>query len=1009
MWVQLTGRLRLVADDGTVVDADAFPGRQGQSVFAYLAAHHRPVPREELAELLWPDRLPRAWERDLSVIVSRLRSLFRSAGFSGSDLLVGTAGTYEMRLPPGTAVDLDVIAEEITRGEAAFGTGDWESALVAVSTAAERARRPLLPGFDAAWLDSKRDELRSFLVHSLDLAARARSRLGDTAEAVRCAREAVKLEPLREGGYVTLMRIHLEVGDRAQALRIYEKCRVVLAEELGVDPSPETQAVYLEALRSGGKEENAAASRKSGAAGLPGMAVTRSENLPGNLPAAVDSFLGRDTEVPVLINLVRRRRIVTLVGVAGVGKSRLAVECARRLAPEHPDGAWLCELSALRSADAVGHATAAALSVTPAPGTDTDTIFHLVEALRTRRLLVVLDNCEHLLDEVRRLVAALAERCPSVHVLATSREPLGAAGEHVWRVQPLALPFPGAHPASASHRTPALRLFADRARAVDPGFALTDATMPAVADICRRVDGLPLAIELAARRVDVLSPAEIADRLHDPLRLLVSRRPVDVERHRDLRRTIEWSYDLLGDAEQRAFERMAVFAGDFDLGAVGAVCTPPGEDELELVSSLVDKSMVVAHPGAPSRYVLFETLRQYAAERLDARGETGAANGRHGRHFVEVAENAELRLRSAEEAAAVAVLNRELTNLRLAHAWAREHDLERALRLSAALHWYAFFRHRFELYHWAEQAVEAPGAADLPRFAAAASAAANGAWVRGDRRVAAHLAERALAKVAPDDPERRFPAHVLGDVALFEGRLEEAYSWYDEALALSRAAQDAFHAGIMLGNHALVRAYQGDIDEALRLATEGQREARSSGSPTCEAWNRYAVGEALSTHDPERAIEALDASMVASRQVENRFMLGVALVTVSSLRSQYGKPKQALHSFLDVINHWHEAGNWTQQWTALRNLVQLLLRIEQYEPAAVLLAAIRKTATAAPAFGIDAERLLDAEVALGTALGPKRMVAAVTRGTAMSDDEALRFARATIRDALTLSALAPNP
>jgi predicted ATPase/DNA-binding SARP family transcriptional activator len=993
MWIELVGRLRLVTDDGTVVDADAFPGRQGRAVFAYLAAHHGPVPREELGGILWPDRLPRSWGRDLSVIVSRLRALLRSSGV-GSALLAGTAGAYELRLPPGTVVDLDLIPEDLARGQAAFARGDADTAGAAAAAAAERARRPLLPGFDVAWVDAKRSELRSLLIDSLDLAARARSHLGDTADAVRYAREAVGLQPLRERGYVTLMRVHLAGGDRAQALRTYEECRMLLADELGVDPSAETQAVYLEALRADGTVGSVGGVDERVVAELPGDAPV----MPGNLPLAVDSLWGRDTDLFALGRLVRRRRIVTLVGVGGVGKSRLAVECGRRMATGYRDGAWLCELSVLRSGDAVGHAVATSLAVTPAPGGDT--ISSLAEALRARSLLVVLDNCDHLLAEVRPLVETLSVRCASVHILATSREPLAVPGEHVWRVQPLALPFPGSPSTSASHRTSALQLFADRARAVDPDFALTDATTPAVADICRRLDGLPLAIELAARRVGVLSPAEIADRLRDPLRLLVSQRPVDVERQRDLRRTIAWSYDLLEDAEQRAFECLAVFAGDFDLAAAAVVGGLTEEDALDVTDSLVNRSMVVARPGTPSRYGVYETLRQFAHERLEARGSTEIASERHAGYYVALAEGAEPRLRSADEARAVTTLDRELANLRRAHGWAREHDLHGALRMSAALHWYTFFRHRYELYGWARQAVEAPGAAELPGFAVAAASAANGAWVSGQRGWATALAEQALASLASDDPDRRFAAHALGDVALFEGRLEEAFSWYAEALAFCRTADDAFHAGIMLGNHALIRGYQGDVDEALRLADAGHREARASGSPTCEAWNHYAAGEALSARDPRRAIEALEASMAAARRVQNRFMLGVALVTLTSLRGRHGDPDRALLSFLDVIAHWHEAGNWTQQWTALRNLVQLLLRLERYEPGAELLAAIREASTSAPAFGTDEQRLQDAEHEIHVSLAPERLEAAVARGAAMRDDEAVRFARRAILDAL---------
>ncbi|MGH9151682.1 MAG: AfsR/SARP family transcriptional regulator [Acidimicrobiales bacterium] len=994
MRIELTGRLRVVNGGGSVVDERAFPGRQARSVFAYLAAHHRPVSRDELAELLWPDRLPASWERDLSVVVSRLRALLRSHGFDAGAMLISSARVYELRLPAGAVVDVDTVPAGLERGEAAFRAGDWEGALAAASMCTESARQPLLPDIDAPWLDTRRDDLRALLVQGLGLAARARARLGETAEAVRCAREAVALDPLAERQYVVLMRVLLDVGERAEAVRVYELCRRRLAEELGVAPSPETERVYLDAL---GREAGAG----HGDSARPGdgtIAPTHASPA-GNLPAPVDSFVGRDTDLVGLARLVARCRIVTLVGAGGVGKSRLAAECARRLAPDYRDGAWLCELAPLRSGGAAAHAVAAAVAIGPVPSADP--LADLVAALRGRHLLLVLDNCEHLLDQVRSLVRALTDGCPSIDVVATSRQPLDTLGEHVWHVQPLALPFPGAQPNSPLYATPALELFAERARAADPGFALTGDTAAAVADICRRVDGLPLAIELAARWVSVLSPREIADRLQDPLRLLVGRRSADAGRHRDLRRTIDWSYTMLEEPQQRAFECMAAFAGDFDLAAAEAVCAPEGHDMLELLGGLVDCSMVLARPGSPTRYRLFETLRQYARERLDARGEVAHAAARHARHFVSVAEDAEPLLRSAHETDATALLDRELANLRVAHTWARAHALELALRLSAALHWHAFFRHRFELYEWAEWAVQTPGAAGLPGFAAAASSAANGAWVRGDRTLAAQLGRQALQSAAPDDPERRFPAHVLGDVAFFEGRLDAAFSWYGDALASARAAGDAYHAALMLGNHALIRGYQGDLDGALRLAEAAEAEARPTGSPTCVAWAHYAAGEAFSVGDPDRAIEALEKSMAAARRARNQFVLGVALVTVTSLRGRYGELGYALRSFLDVIDHWHAAANWTQQWTALRSLVVLLLRMGRHEDAAVLLAAIRRASTAAPAFGADAERLRDAEEAVASALGPDMATTAAARGHRLTDDETLRFARAAICDALT--------
>ena len=408
---------------------------------------------------------------------------------------------------------------------------------------------------------------------------------------------------------------------------------------------------------------------------------------PNNLPDQLTSFVGRDRELEEIRGALEQTRLLTLTGAGGVGKTRLALQSAADALERFPDGAWWVELAALSEGELIGEELVAAIGVRPLPGMTAveASCMHLAE----RRALVVLDNCEHLLDNSAEAAEAVLHACPQVSVLTTSRTPLGVAGESEWRVPSLSLPTPepNREPLEALGQSDAVRLFIERARKARPNFAVSNDNVPAVAQVCHALDGVPLAIELAAARVRMLSVDQIAAGLTDRFHLLTRGARTALPRHQTLHASVDWSHELLSDDERTLFRRLCVFAGGFTLDSVEEVCAGGGLERvaiLDLLSSLVDKSLVVAEEHGPAvRYRLLETIRQYAAERLIAAAEQPALRERHRDAYVALAEQAAPALASRREL--LDVLDTEAANLDAALDWALQTDPQRALRLCIAL------------------------------------------------------------------------------------------------------------------------------------------------------------------------------------------------------------------------------------------------------------------------------------------------------------------------------------
>ncbi|MFF7093003.1 BTAD domain-containing putative transcriptional regulator [Streptomyces rubradiris] len=623
-----------------------------------------------LIDGLWGTRPPADALNSLHALVYRLRRALPADG-----VLESAEAGYRLAVPK-EQVDAARFEALAARGGRELAAGDPEEAASLLGEALALWRGPALADVRQAPFAgpavARLDELR---LAALEDHCDARLRLGDHAGALAGLEAASADHPLRERLAALRMRALRAAGRQSDALAVFEDVRGRLADELGVDPSAELREAHLAVLR-----------------GEPGPSAVRSGPAPGRLPAPLTSFVGRDDELALLDSLLDANRLVTVIGPGGVGKTRLAVEAAARHRTRQQGRLWLVPLAGAHGPGSVADAVLGALSTPNAARPPADSRAEpreqVVELLGGGEAVLVLDNCEHVVDAVAELAQYVLERRPRLTVLATSREPLQVLGEALCRIGPLSLPRPGADPAEAA-ASAAVRLFADRATAVRPGFTLDGPTLTAVGEVVRRLDGLPLALELAAARLRSMTAGEIAHRLDDRFRLLATGNRAAQPRQRTLHAVIEWSWELLTGQERTLARRMSVFPAPTGAGAVEAVCaggTLPAGEVAYVLGSLVDKSFV---ERVGDGYRMLETVRAYAARRLLQAGEREAVRDRLVRHFADVAEEHEPLLRSARQQASFALLTAEYDNLVFAlRAAVDGRDADAAARLLAPLYWY---------------------------------------------------------------------------------------------------------------------------------------------------------------------------------------------------------------------------------------------------------------------------------------------------------------------------------
>jgi predicted ATPase/DNA-binding SARP family transcriptional activator/DNA-binding CsgD family transcriptional regulator len=858
--VWLLGRFEVSAGS-RVIGEDGWRLRKAASLVKLLALapHHR-LHREQTMELLWPDLAPGAAANNLHQTLHAARRTLEPDAAVFRYLVLRDELLF---LCPHGELWVDVDAFE---GAAAEARRSREPA--AYRRALDLYAGDLLPRDRyEEWAEARRSELRgTYQALLLELAA-LHEEDGDFDRAIAALQKIVAGDPAHEETHAALMRLYARSGQRYQALRQYEQLRQALRRELGAEPHAASRRAYEDVLAGRVPEANLPANRP---------AREPREGRTHNLPGSLKSFVGRERERDEVGRLLGTTRLLTLTGPGGCGKTRLAQQVATDLADAYPDGVRLAELAPLTDPESVPQAVADALSVHESPGgSPVDT---LKEALREKDLLLLLDNCEHLVETVARLAETLLKGCPGLRILATSREALGVAGEVILQVPPLSGPAPGERlSAEELEGYEAARLFVQRARYRNPAFVLTPHNAGAVAEICARLESIPLAIELAAARIG-LSVEQVADRLDDSLGLLTTGGRTAVARQRTLRGTLDWSYDLLSGPERALFRRLSVFAGGWTLEAAEVV-GPDDEleaaDVLDVLSQLVDKSLVAAEATGDGavRYRMLEPVRQYARERLLRDDEREAARRRHAGWCLSFVEDAEAGLRGTEQASWVGRTRHENANVRAALGWSLEAEPETALRLAAMM---GYFWYRYG--HIAE----------------------------GHRWLEAVLARTEAFETSMRARVLRL-AGVLAEESGLYGRAQELH---ERGLALYRRLQEKQGVAASLTSLGALMFAVGDLDRAVALTRESLALKRELGDERGLMSSRNNLGEMLQAAGDLAGAQALfEENLESDRRLADEWGSGVTLLNLGTLAVEQGEPDRAEILLLEALRTLQRFGD----------------------------------------------------------------------------------------------------
>jgi predicted ATPase/DNA-binding SARP family transcriptional activator len=842
----MLGQLEVADGDVDILIRGA---KQRALLLLLLVRARETVQAERLADELWGDDPPAGGANALQALVSKLR---RALGPLSSRLVTAQGG-YRLDADDDE-IDARCFAAAAAQGREALTTGDVGHAAAQLAVALGMWRGPALDGADDEGV------LRREAVHLeeqrwsvLEDRCDADLRLGRHAELVGELEQLVAEAPLRERLHGFLMVALYRAGRQAEALRAFQAAREVLGEELGLDPGPELQ------------ELEAAILRQDPALLPAGRAGAREPSRRTNITEGLSRFIGREADLVTLGDLLAAHRLVTIVGPGGAGKTRLAQELARGQL-EHD--AFLVELAPVGDPTAVPDAVAVGIGLPeggPTQGGAPAALARLVEHLADRPSIVVMDNCEHLIGESARVVEHLLRQCPLLRILATSREALGLGGETIWPVPPLAI-------------GDAIELFTDRAASAGAAKGSLDATA-IVEDVCTRLDGLPLAIELAAARARVIPVQQLADRLDDRFRLLTGGARTALPRQQTLRAVVEWSYDLLFDDERHVFELLSVFAGGCSLEAAEAVCAGDQietEDVADLLAHLVDKSLVVAdHVDGKARFHLLQTLALFGRERLAATKAANGARDRHAAHYLALAERGPAAFRGDDQVAWLAVIARETDNLRAALSWfIDQQDAEAAHRLVGGIGWMWWMGGNGEEgLRWFDSALSSTGSVD-PRTRALVLAWACGVGTNSGHgvEVAINRGEEAvslLREVGGDD--RLSLADACQILALAHTRPaqhESALELFDEAAALNAGRDDGWSRAVGASAAGLAAGLRGDLQAALQHHLASMEHFEAIGAEWAVANVGSDIAQVVEARgDLDAAVAFTERAMLAARRL----------------------------------------------------------------------------------------------------------------------------------------------
>lgn len=941
-----------------------FRSRKALWALALLTLRHeRPVEREWLAATLWPDVRQEQAFANLRPVLSELR---RALGEQGTRLQSPGRQTLVLELS-GAEVDVIVFDTAIKKGR----LSDLEQAVALYGG-------PLLEGCQEEWVGQERASREQHCLHALQKLGEAALKGGDYAAAILHFQRAASLDAWSDAARRGWMEALARNGDRNAALQVYREFLNVLKSDPTAVPDEQTTVLYQRLRTEARHQASAPAAVK--------LEVAATPRVTGYLPHALTDLVGREDERLEVAERLRRSRLVTLTGMGGIGKTRLAMEVAKEGIQEYPDGVWLVALEALSEGKMVAQQIASVLGLREEAGR---TAMQSVTAhLRSKRLLLVLDNCEHLLDASAQVIAHLLQECAEVKFLATSREAMGIVGELAWAVPSLTVPDPEHLPSKRATLKRVLmgyesvQLFVERAQAVQNTFALTADNAPAVAQVCAQLEGIPLAIELAAARVKALTVEQIAERLHNELSLLTGGSRVAQARQQTLRATLDWSYKLLSGPEQALLERLSVFAGGWSLAAAEAVCPGGGIETWEIVdllTSLANKSLIVFEERAPEqsgdveigRYRLLEMVRQYAAERLEASGAAAQSKARHRDFFLALAQEAEPNLKGSEQQLWLQHLGTESDNLRAAVAWCgiEKEGGRIALQIVGAL--WQFWELRGYYNEGRTSLAEALGRDGSQERtggrAKALYAAGVFAFYQGDYGAAQTLCAESLEifRELGNKQGTAWSLKDLGRLACAQGDYKTAQSLYEESLAISQELDDRQGSGWTLndlgnlagaqGNYGAARTFhaaslaisqnlrdtegiawclhhlggvarmQGDYGAAQTFHKESLAIFRELGIRQGSAWALNYLGNvACARDDYERALMLFEEGLTIFRELGNKQGMAWSFNDMGKLAEAQGDYKTARSLHKQGINIQRELRDRRGVAAGLRNLIALM-------------------------------------------------------------------------------------
>ncbi len=857
--------------------------------------------RMRVAAQLWPETEESRARQNLRQALHHLRQLLDLRNDGGAYLDVDRQ-TIRLRADTPLWADVDAFEGHLRQAE----DGDDADRAQHLEAAVALYRGDFVASCDEDWAIEEREFLKARYVEALDRLIDLCIRRGRRADATTYAERILGQHPLREDVHRRLMALYYERGDRTSALAQYRRLHQLLDADLGVAPDRETERLYRAI------EANAP---------IGGAGPKDAPQTPSNLPHLLTRFHGRHEDVETLADWLETQRLVTLTGVGGCGKTRLAIEVGHRLTARFDDGVWFVDLAPLTDPHWIPQALASTLNLAQTKiQAPTD---ELIEHLRGSRTLLIMDNCEHLIEASARLAQRLLEACPHLAIVATSREAFHLSGERVWNVRPLAVPE---LPTSRDELTDfaIVQLLLERARGHRPDFRLTDANAAAVARICRAAEGIPLAVELAVTWLRVLSVGEIAERLGtDPDLLTAQTRDVP-PRHRSMRAVFEHSWNLLSERSQALFRRLAAFRGGFTRKAAEEVA---GASLMQL-AALLDQSLLERR--ADGRYVCHELLRQFGEAKLVASEEAEEVRQRHLAFFLALAERAETELAGVNQGEWLRCLTDELDNLRAALAWALETArAEEALRLATALGRFWVLRaYLSEGRQWLDHALQRLEQAERATQADALHQAGELAWRQGDYATAETFQQRSLERY------RELGDHVgasqslvgLGRTAQEQGHLDQARQLFEEGLSIERERGDTWGIAKALGNLGEVTLEQGDPETAhgsLQRSLEMLREV-GDRSGECNVLNK--LGYVASVQgDIEEARSYLNESLALARQVQNKRGIAMALGNLGNLALEQADWERARASLGEIAEIFREMNDRRNLYVALNKLGQVEL------------------------------------------------------------------------------------